>query len=112
MINLRGCHTIEVFRATLKDRHGEAVTTRVGTISNVFIQWVTPDSNKGKFQETSTLTAVAFAPRQTEVQLQARDRFKLNGETFQVIGDRLWDENHPVTDYYFGYYMVQIEMVS
>lgn len=118
MISLRGGHTIEVYRITGKDRHGEGVLSPVGTIENVFVQWASAASvglrfqATTKFQETSALNAVAFAPRHVDVKLQARDRFKLNDEMYQVIGDRAWDEEHPVTGYDFGYYMVQLEMVS
>lgn len=118
MISLRGGHTIEVFRITGKDRHGEGVHTLVGTIENVFIQWASAASvglrfqATDRFQETSSLNAVAFCPRHVAVKLQARDRFKYDGDYFQVIGDRAWDEDHPVTGYDFGYYMVQLEMVN
>lgn len=117
-MRIRGGHTIEVYRFTGKDRHGEGVQSSVGTIENVFMQWASAASvglrfqATTKFQETSQLNAVAFCPRHASLKLQAKDRFKLNGETYQVIGDRAWDENHPVTEHDFGYYMVQLEMVS
>ena len=115
---LRGGHTIEVFRTTGKDRHGEGVQASVGTIENVFMQWASASTvglrfqATDKFQETSQLNAVTFAPRHADLKLQARDRFKLNNDTYQVIGDRAWDEEHPITGHDFGYYMVQVEMVN
>jgi hypothetical protein len=115
---LRGGHTVEVFRITGKDRHGEGVHTPAGTIEHVFIQWASASTvglrfqATNQFQETSQLNCVAYAPRHADVRLQARDRFKFNGEMYQVIGDRAWDEDHAITGRDFGYYMVQLEMVS
>lgn len=114
---LRGGHTVEVFR-TERDRFGDGTPVSAGTIENVFIQWASASTvglrfqPTNRFQETAQLNCVAFAPRHATVKLQARDRFKFNGETYQVVGDRAWDENHAMTNRDFGYYMVQVEMVA
>lgn len=118
MISLRGGHTIEVLRITGKDRHGEGVHTPVGTIENVFIQWASAaaaglrSQSADMFQETASFNTVVFVPRHADVKLQARDRLLFNGDYYQVIGVPAWDEDHPATGYDFGYYMVNVEMVS
>jgi len=121
-MRIRGGHTIEVYRNTTgKDRHGDPVADQpelIGTIDNVVFQWASAasvglrfHSSKG-FQETSDLSAVVFAPRDAEILLQARDRIKFNGETYQVVGNRAWDENHPVTGRDYGFYMMQIDTAT
>lgn len=110
-MKIRGGHTIEVFRSTTKDRHGDAVESPVGTIENVVVQWVSANP-LDRFQENDSMSTVVFAPRDAEVRLQARDRFKLRGETYQVIGDRNWDEVHPSTGHDFGYYMMQVQVIG
>ncbi len=114
-----GGHTIDVYRkTTAPDRFGDKEFALVGKIDNVVFQWASAASvglrfkPTDKFQETSELSAVVFAPRNAAVKLQARDRIKFNGETYQVVGDRAWDETHPATGYDFSYYMMQVEVVS
>lgn len=110
-MRIRGGHTIEVYRSASKDRHGDAVDSLVGTIENVVVQWVSANP-VDRLQETDSMSTVVFAPRDAAVKLKARDRFKLNGETYQVVGDRSWDETHPVTGYNFGYYMMQVQVMG
>ena len=121
-MNIRGGHTIEVFRnATVKDRHGDPADgqpERIGTIDHCVLQWATAQGEwlkahpAGTFQETSSLLPVIFAPRDAAIQLRERDRVKLNGDTYRIIGDRVWDEDHPMTGSNFGYYMIQAQKVS
>ena len=118
-MRIRGGHTIEVYRTTERDRYGDKLNEAlVGTIDNVVIQWASAASvglrfhPSNKFQETSDLSAVIFAPRDAPLKLEVKDRVKFNGNVFQVVGDRAWDENHPVTDHNYGYYMMQVEMVE
>lgn len=117
-MRIRGGHTIEVYRAVERDRHGDKSDELVGTIDHVVFQWASAASvglrfkAADEFQESSSLSAVVFAPRTAGILLQARDRIKLNGEWYQVIGDRAWNEEHPATGHDFGYYMMQVEMVS
>lgn len=116
-MKIKGGHTVEVYRFT-RDRFGDETTTLVGTIEHVVFQWASAASvglrfhPTDSFQETSNLSAVVFAPRHAPITLQARDRIKLRGETYQVVGDRAWDEDHPVTGRDFDYYMMQVEMTN
>lgn len=113
-----GGETIEVYRSASVDRHGDAVHAFVGTIDRVVFQWASAASvglrfhPSNDFQESSKLSAVLFAPRDADLLLEARDRVKFGGETYQVVGDRAWDELHPATGHNYGYYMVQVETVS
>lgn len=117
-MRIRGGHTIEVWRASTQDRHGDRNPVLIGTIEHVVLQWASAASvglrfqSANSFQETSSLGAVLFAPRSAAIKLQARDRIVLKGEKYQVVGDRSWDEDHPVTGHDFGYYMVQVETVN
>jgi hypothetical protein len=108
---IRGGHTIEVYRYTGKDRHGDGTKEPVGTIDHVLIQWGSSNP-RDRAEETAMRSTVIYCPRDAAVHLQARDRFKLNGETYVVIGDRNWDEDSPVTGHDFGYYMMQVEVMS
>lgn len=116
-MRVRGGHTVEVFRASV-DRFGDGELVSIGTIDNVVFQWASAASvglrfhTDKDFQETSSLSAVMFIPRDAAVSPQSRDRIKFNGELYQVVGEHAWDENHPVTDHDFGYYMLQVEVTS
>lgn len=118
-MRIRGGQTITVIRPSAKDRHGDVTADSVvGTIEHCVFQWASAASvglrfhATDQFQETSNLSAVIFCPRDAAVKLEPRDRFTLNGNTFQAVGDRAWDENNPATGHDFGYYMVQVEMTS
>ncbi len=118
-MNIAGGHTIEVYRTSGRDRHGDKQNeTLIGTIEHVVFQWASAASvglrfkPTDTFQETSALSAVVFAPRHAPILLQARDRIKFRGNTYQVVGDRAWDEDHPFSGYDYGYYMMQVETVS
>ena len=106
-----GGYTIEVYRPTEQDRFGDSVDSLVGTIGNVVMQWTTPDPID-RFQENASMSAMVFAPRSADIKLMERDRFKLDGKTYQVIGSRLWDEDSAATGRNYGYYMMQVETVS
>lgn len=109
---IRGGHTISVYRSTGKDRHGDNTAVQlVGTIDNVVVQWVSAAQVSGA-GEVNSMTTVAFCPRDADVLLDEDDRFKLNGDMYAVVGDRLWDEDHPVTGTDFGYYMVKVVVMS
>lgn len=110
---------IEVWRQeTSRDRFGDVTRELVGTIENCVFQWASAASvglrfhNVEDFQENSKLSAVMFIPNDAEVRVQNRDRVVMGDRTFQVQGDRAWDETHPSTGHDFGYYMVQLEMVD
>lgn len=118
-MRITGGQTISVYRPVREGRHGDVLDNNyVGDISNCVFQWASAASVGLRFhltkdfQESSDLSAVIFCPRDAEVKLESRDRFVMNGNTFQVIGDRAWDETHPATGYDYGYYMMQVEMVS
>lgn len=109
---------IEVLRTPVRDRHGDGGMVSVGFIDHVVFQWASAASvglrfrPSGGFQETSDLAAVFFLPRDSEVKVQAKDRIRFQGNLYQVIGDRAWDEAMPATGHNFKHYMVQVEMVS
>lgn len=115
---ITGGQTVQVFRRPVRDRHGDGELELVGSIEHAVFQWASAASvglrfrPSGGFQETSDLAAVFFLPRDSEVQVQEKDRIKMQGNLYQVIGDRAWDEAHPATGHNFGHYMVQVEMVS
>lgn len=111
-MKIRGGHTVEVYRVvTGRDRYGEATPQLIGSIDHVVFQWGTPRLVDDA-QESDMFSTVIFAPRDAAIRLQARDRVKYNGEMYVVIGDRSWDENHPVTGHDFGYYMMQVEVMG
>lgn len=110
-MKIRGGHTIEVFRKTTNDRHGDKVLHSVGTIDNVVIVWGSPHSLDSGEEFSSMITDV-YCPRGAAIRLTARDRFKFNGDTYAVIGDPSWDELNPATGYDFGYYAAQVSVIS
>lgn len=118
-MNIIGGQTVEVFRAdTARDRFGDVTRSSLGTIDHVVFQWASAASvglrfhPSTDFRESSDLSAVMFIPKSSPIKLLARDRIKMGGNMFQVVGDRAWDETHPVTGYDFGFYMVQVETVD
>lgn len=118
MINVRGGHTIEVWRRPkAADRFGDKEEVKVGTIDHVVFQWGSSGRTQASyhpstdFQETSQLTAVVYAPRNAAVKLQPKDRIVWNGKRFQVSGDRAFDETHPITGTDMGYYFIQVDAV-
>ncbi|BCO56083.1 hypothetical protein MINTM005_13270 [Mycobacterium intracellulare] len=119
MITIRGGHTIEVWRRPrAADRFGDKEEVKVGTIDHVVVQWASASSAalrfhpSDKFEETASLSAVLFCPSNAAIRLQARDRIVMGGRKFQVVGERAWDEPHPMTGTDFGYYMMQVETVG
>ena len=114
---IRGGHTMEVYRTT-RDRFGDGEQILVGTIENVVFQWASAASvglrfHKNKdLQESSSLSAVVFAPRDAAIKLQGGDRIKFNDSVYQVVGDRAWDEDNPITGHAFTHYMMQVETTS
>jgi hypothetical protein len=111
-----GGQDVQVFRH-VKDRFGDKVTeTSVGTIPDCLLQWSTGMNLNFKasdeFQETSSLTAVLFAPRGADIRLEHRDRIVLDGNRYQVASPRAWDHPHPATGHEFSHYAVQVEMVE
>lgn len=118
-MRVSGGDTIEVFRSpTTADRFGDKSFVSIGTIDHVVIQWASASSSAlrfhsaNAFQETSSISAVLFCPRDAAIKLQARDRITLNDRNFQVVGDPEWDGNNPVTGSAYSHYMMQVEMVS
>lgn len=115
-MNIIGGKTVEVFRRPERDRFGDAEPVSVGTIDRVVFQWGSTANRTGfrsgeGFRETADLGAVMFIPNDASVTVTARDRIKMGGDLFQVVGSREWDEPHPATGFNFGYYMVQVEAV-
>lgn len=117
-MKITGGHTISVYRSG-KDRFGDKTTEQlVGTIDNVVFQWAHATSvglrfhPTNNFQETWDVSAAMYIPRDAAVKVQDKDRIVMNGRTYQVVGDRAWDEDNPVTGYNFGYCMVQVEVAG
>lgn len=108
---INGGHTIEVYRDSGRDRHGDRVLQLVGEIKHVIFQWSTPDL-VGEAQETDSSSLTVFCPRNASLKLRAKDRFKFQGETYAVVGGRAWDERHPVTGSDYGYYTVEVEVMG
>ncbi|MFM8798893.1 MAG: hypothetical protein ACKODT_08045 [Fluviibacter sp.] len=117
-MRISGGDTIEVFRSDGADRFGDRAFSSIGTIGHVIVQWASASSSALRFhstdsmQETSSISAVLFCPRDAAITLQARDRIVLNNRTFQVVGDPEWYGNNPVTGTVYSHYMMQVEMVS
>ncbi len=116
---ITGGQTIEVLRRTGgRDRHGDGELVSLGTIDHCVFQWASAASvglrfhNLDEFGEHSSLAAVIFVPRDAEIQVQAKDRVRMQGDLYQVMGDRAWDENHPATGFNYQFYMIQVEKVS
>lgn len=110
-MKIRGGHTVEVYRSTGKDRHGDGIDALIGTIDNVVFQWASANP-VDRAQENDMMSTVIYCPRDAAIRLQARDRVKFNGEMYAVVGDPAWDENHPVTGFNFGYYMMQVQVMG
>lgn len=117
-MRISGGQTIDVYRHT-KDRYGDKQSeVFVGSIDHCVLQWASSASvglrfhPSNDFEEAFRLSAVIFCPRDAAVVLESRDRFKYDGRTYQVAGERAWDQEHPVTGYNYGYYMIQVEVVS
>jgi len=110
-MRLRGGHTIEVYRASVRDRYGDSEHQLVGTIDHVLVQW-TSATAMDSGEEVEFMSTVVYCPRDSAIRLQEKDRFKLMGEWWAVIGDRVWDENHPVTGHNFGYYIMQAKVMA
>jgi hypothetical protein len=110
-MKIRGGHTLEVYRAQNRDRYGDSELQMIGTIEHVLVQWSSATSMTSA-EEVEFMSTVVYCPRDAAIRLQEKDRFKLMGEWWAVIGDRVWDENHPVTGHNFGYYVMQAEMMA
>jgi hypothetical protein len=110
-MRIRGGHTIEVYRPDGKNRHGDGENELVGSIDHVVVRWTSADL-MDRAQEVEFMSTVIFCPKDAAIRLQAKDRFKLNGEWWAVIGDPVWEENHPMTGYNFGYYAMQAQVMA
>ncbi|MCK8644401.1 hypothetical protein [Mycobacterium colombiense] len=116
-MNVTGGATVTVYRTT-KDRFGDTTDdTPIGTISGCIFQPSTGLSTlryeaSQDFQETASIQTMLWAPRNADIKLQDKDRITLNGRKFRVVGDRAWDDNHPVTRTAFSHYAVEIQGVQ
>jgi hypothetical protein len=117
-VKITGGDTVSVYRFD-RDRFGDKVNdTHVGDIQHCVLQWTTASKAglrfhpNDTFQETSSTSLIIYAPRDAAVKIEGRDRVKVNGRTYQVIGNRAWDIDNPATGYNFGYYMVQVEVTQ
>lgn len=117
-MRITGGDTISVYRFE-RDRFGDKENeTHVGDIEHCVFQWASAASVGLRFhpidtfQESSDISAVIFVPRDAPFKIEDRDRIKLHGHTFQVVGDLAWDEDHPATGYNFGNCMIQVEMTQ
>jgi len=110
-MTVRGGYTIEVYRSTGKDRYGDGDLSLIGTIKNVIVQWGSANPID-RAEEVESMSTVVYCPRDADIRLMERDRFKLNGEGewWAVIGNPSWDQNHPITGNNLKYYMAQVQM--
>lgn len=115
-MRVTGGITVTVHRAK-RDRHGDKADTVIGTICGCVFQPSTGlstlryETGSG-FEETAAIRTMLWAPRDAKIKLQDRDRVVLNGRKYRVIGDRAWDDDHPVTGTRFSHYAVEIEGVQ
>lgn len=114
-----GGATIEVLRSAVgPDRFGDKTFTSIGTIEHVVVQWASASSSALRFhssknmEESASISAVLFCPRDAAIILQARDRVRMDDRLFQVVGDPEWRDDNPITGTRYSHYMMQVEMVS
>lgn len=108
-MRIRHGHTIEVYRTTSQDRHGDTTRTLIGTIDHVVFQENTNAKVDNDFGEVFTSGLVVFCPTDAPIRLRGRDRIKCAGVWYAVIGSPVWDDRHPFTGYQFDYYAMQLE---
>jgi hypothetical protein len=99
VIRLTGGQAAEVRRAPGRDKFGDTELVKVGESDRVVIQWASRGLDfqpANDFGETATLVTVAFMPK-TDLRVEYRDRLKIDGHTYQVVGERAWDFPHPMT---------------
>jgi hypothetical protein len=121
-MRITGGISVQVYRNdTPRDRFGDTSAgepSLVGTIDHCVFQWATSASQGlrfragNDFRETAEIAAMVFCPNDDPIKIQGRDRLKIDGHTYQVVGEVAWNLPHPATGYDFGYYMVQVEAVS
>lgn len=111
-----------VFRAPLRDRHGDPVdddgkpvslvdedgNAFVGEIKNVVVGGMSASPSMGR-QETSDTRGMIGCPRRDAVKVQFGDRVEINKVRYRVISNPEWNYRHGLTGTDFGFYWVDVE---
>lgn len=118
---MRG-QTALVFRAPLRDRHGDAIDADgnpvdmldeegnafVGRISKIVMGGMSASPSRSR-EESSDTRGMIGCPRRAAVKLKFGDRVEINGVRYRVISKPEWDYRSSLTGTDFGYYWVDIE---
>ena len=118
---MRG-RTGSVFRAPLRDRHGDPIdedgnpvnmldedgNAFVGEIKNIVMGGLSA-SPKMSYQETSDTRGMIGCPRKASVKLKFGDRVNIDGVRYRVISNPEWNYPHMLTGTDFGFYWVDVE---
>lgn len=111
-----------VFRAPLRDRHGDAIdedgnpvdmldeegNAFVGEINNIVMGGMSASPKMAR-EESSDTSGMIGCPRRGKVKLQFGDRININGVRYRVTSNPEWDYPHYLTGSDFGFYWVNIE---
>lgn len=111
-----------VFRAPLRDRHGDAINedgspvdmtdedgnAYVGQIFNIVMGGMSASPSMSR-EESSDTRGMIGCPRRSDVKLQFGDRLEVNGVRYRVISNPAWDYRQGMTGTDFGYYWVDVE---
>lgn len=111
-----------VFRAPLRDRHGDAVDANgdpvdmtdeegnafVGEITGIVMGGMSASPSMSR-EESSDTRGMIGCPSRAAVKLKFGDRVEINGVRYRVISTPEWGYRHGMTGTDFGYYWVDVE---
>lgn len=111
-----------VFRAPLRDRHGDAIdedgkpvdmldedgNAFVGEIANIVMGGMSSSPSMSR-QESADTRGMIGCPRRAAVKLQFGDRVEINNVRYRVISNPEWDYRHGLSGTDFGFYWVDVE---
>lgn len=111
-----------VFRAPLRDRHGDAIDANgnpvdmtdedgnafVGQIDKIVMGGMSASPTMSR-EESSDTRGMIGCPRRAAVRLQFGDRVNINGIRYRVVSAPEWDYRQGMTGTDFGYYWVDVE---
>lgn len=118
--------TGRVFRAPLRDRHGDPVDVDgnpvdmldadgnafVGEVKRIIIGGMSASPTMGR-EESSDTRGMIGVPRKQAVAIQFGDRVEIGDVRYRVVSNPEWDYAHDMTGTDFGYYWLSVEgMVS
>ncbi|SKU47272.1 Uncharacterised protein [Mycobacteroides abscessus subsp. abscessus] len=106
---------VSVFRGS-SDKYGNPKKDPDQSVDGVFA-WGGSRGNGARFtqsndrRESSAINVDFYVARGTN--LRARDRLKRsNGEEYAVIGHALWDQQHPMDGFDFGWMVFNLESLN